>query len=193
MTINSVSELIDYIRCDAYRYHGNSCGFSASCKLYILTIGFRYIFWMRVCCYLKSRKILFPLFLLCWIRLNHISHKSGIQIPCTTSIGKGFYIGHFGTMVINSNAILGKNVNISPNVNIGQANRGPRKGVPIIGDEVYIGPGAKIVGRVDVGNNVAIGANAVITKDVPDNACVGGVPARILSMDGAVGYINKKV
>ena len=88
---------------------------------------------------------------------------------------------------------IGKNCNISPGVNIGKANRGKNKGYPTIGDNVYIGPGAKIIGAVKIGNNVAIGANTVVTKDIPDNACIGGVPARILSMEGAEGYVNNRV
>jgi serine O-acetyltransferase len=63
--------------------------------------------------------------------------------------------------------------------------------VPVIGDNVYIGPGAKIIGRVNMGSGVAIGANAVVTKDVPDNAVVVGVPAKVISYNGSKGYINK--
>lgn len=117
----------------------------------------------------------------------------GIQIPSETRIGKGFYIGHYGTIVVNGAAVIGDNVNISHGVTIGQANRGRHKGVAIIGNGVYIGPGVKIVGKVIIGNNVAIGANAVVTSDVPDNACVAGVPAKIISMNGADGYVNRKV
>ena len=58
---------------------------------------------------------------------------------------------------------------------------------------VYIGPGAKVIGGIRIGNNVAIGANAVVTHDVPDNAVVGGVPARILSYNGSSGLINRCV
>ena len=94
--------------------------------------------------------------------------------------------------MVNQGAIIGNNVNISQGVTIGMANRGEKAGVPVIGNEVYIGPGAKIIGAIKVGNNVAIGANAVVTHDVPDNAVVGGVPARIISMKGAEGYVNRK-
>lgn len=133
------------------------------------------------------------MWIIAFFYLRHLSFKSGIQIPYNTNIGKGFYIGHFGTIVVNGEAKIGDNVNISPGVNIGQANRGHNKGVPTIGNEVYIGPGAKIVGAVKIGNNVAIGANAVVTNDIPDNACVAGVPAKILSYDGAKGYVNRTV
>ena len=148
---------------------------------------------MRICCYLKNSKILFPLFIIAYLRHRHLSYKSGIQIIYSTDIGPGFYIGHFGTIVINGKAKIGKNVNISPGVNIGVANRGKNKGVPTIGDEVYIAPGAKIVGNVRIGNNVAIGTNAVVLKDVPNNACVAGVPASILNMNGATGLVNNRI
>jgi serine O-acetyltransferase len=74
---------------------------------------------------------------------------------------------------------------------LGKANRGVRKGYPVIGDNVYIGPGAKIVGNVHIGNNVAIGANCVVTKDIPDNSVVVGVPGRVISLESSVGYINR--
>ena len=102
-----------------------------------------------------------------------------------TKIGEGFYIGHFSGIVISSAAVIGKNCNISQGVTIGISGKGEDRGCPIIGDNVYIGAGAKVIGRITIGNNVAIGANAVVTKDVPDNAVVVGIPAKIISMDGA--------
>lgn len=125
--------------------------------------------------------------------LLHRSHRYGISIPRTVKIGKGFYIGHFGTIIVHGSAIIGDNVNISQGVTIGVTNRGSRQGVPVIGNQVYIGPGAKVIGGIRVGNNVAIGANAVVTKDIPDNAVVAGVPARIISMQGSDGYVNRIV
>lgn len=139
----------------------------------------------------KKNKFLI-LFFIKWMR-RHYSFKYGIQIPGITQIGKGFYIGHFGTIVVNSNAIIGDNVNISHGVTIGQTNRGKNKGAPIIGNEVYIGPGAIIIGNVKIGSRAAIGANAVVTQDVPEGAVVGGVPAKIISMNGSESYINRKV
>ena len=127
------------------------------------------------------------------IKILLMQRHYGIQIPESTRIGEGFYIGHFGTIVVNAKAVIGKNVNISQGVTIGVANRGRHKGVPIIGDSVYIGPGAKIIGNIVVGNNVAIGANAVVVSDVPENACVAGIPAKVISMNGSEGYVNRKV
>ena len=74
---------------------------------------------------------------------------------------------------------------------IGVINRGDKVGVPVIGDNVYIGPGAKIIVGVNVSNKVAIGANAVVTKDIPDNGVAVGVPAKVISYEGSKGYIDR--
>ena len=132
--------------------------------------------------------MLFPLL---WLILHHHEIKYGISISYKTQIGSGFYIGHFGGIIVNHNAVIGKNCNISHQVTLGVANRGVRKGYPVIGDNVYIGPGAKIIGNVNIGNNAAIGANCVVTKDVPENGVVVGVPGKVISMDGSTGYINR--
>ena len=181
----NITDLRVCIKQDAFRYGASPC--LQRVKLYLTVIGFRYSVWMRIDCFLRERRWCLPLHILAFLRLQHIDHNSGIQIPAATQIGNGFYIGHHGTIVVNGGAVIGRNVNISQGVTLGQANRGEHKGVPTIGDNVYI------VGAVKVGNNVAIGANAVVTHDVPDNACVAGVPARIISMDGSVGYVNRKV
>ena len=162
-------------------------------RSFITIPGFKYTVFLRLIQCTEKRRWLFPFTILLKVKLLLMQRHYGIQIPSATRIGKGFYIGHYGTIIVNAKAIIGDNVNISQGVTIGQANRGQHKGVPVIGNEVYIGPGAKIVGKVVIGNNVAIGANAVVTNDVPDNACVAGVPARIINMKGAEGYVNNKV
>lgn len=78
--------------------------------------------------------------------------------------------------VINGRCVIGNNVVIGTCVTIG----GGRNGVPTIGDNVYIATGAKIIGGVDVGEHVVIGANAVVTKDIPSHVCVAGIPAKII-------------
>lgn len=191
MAMSKFRELKYYLASDYIRLGGG--GIMNFCKILCLNEGFKYVFWLRICHFICKDHLLLPLFVVASLRLRRLQHKYGIQIPYTTTIGPGFYIGHFGTIVISEYAIIGKNVNISQGVTIGQANRDLRKGVAQIGDEVYIGPGAKIVGAVRIGNNVAIGANAVVTKDVPDNAVVAGIPAKIISMQGSVGYVNCKV
>jgi serine O-acetyltransferase len=115
-----------------------------------------------------------------------------IDIPFDADIGPGLYIGHSGYIVINPQAKLGAYCNLSPGVVIGEAGRGDKRGVPQIGCRVYFGPGAKVFGRILIGDNVAIGANAVVCEDVPDNAVVGGVPARVLSYKGSGDFVTTR-
>ena len=135
----------------------------------------------------KKRNIILRLFLEpVYIFLNHrIRSKWGIEIPRSVEIGEGFYIGHFGGITIGGSAKIGKNVSISQLVVIGKSGRGKKKGTPVIGDNVYIAPGAKLIGKIHISNNVKIGANAVVYKDIPENAIVGLVPGfKIISFKG---------
>lgn len=154
--------------------------------------AYQYNFWMRTCRYTKQNSVLrYTVYPFARMMLNHLTYKLGISICPFTEIGSGFYIGHFGGIVINSKSVIGKNCNISHGVTLGQANRGKNQGYPVLGDNVYIGPGAKIVGAVKIGNNVAIGANCVVTKDIPDDSVVVGIPGKVISQEGAAGYINR--
>lgn len=174
-----------------YRYAGNS---KISSFLYHFTWepGYIYSFWMRTCAYLKSLPILkYLCFPIAWLILRHYEIKYGIAISYRTKIGSGLYIGHFGGIVVNTHAIIGKNCNLSHQVTLGVANRGEHKGYPVIGDDVYIGPGAKIIGNVHVGDRAAVGANCVVTRDVPEDGVVAGVPGKIISLGGSAGYVNR--
>lgn len=94
-------------------------------------------------------------------------------------------LGHkLNGIVIAAGAIIGKNVFISHQVTIGR-NRG---GAPVIGDNVYIGPGAKIFGDIHIGNNVRIGANCVVFEDVPDNATIVLQKPRIIIKEEGYKY-----
>lgn len=109
----------------------------------------------------------------------------GIELPRGARIGPGLYIGHFGGIVVSRHAVVGRNCNLSQQITIGVGGKNGNGGVPIIGDDVYIAPGARIFGKIRVGNNVAIGANAVVYKDVPDNAIVVLDPGfKIVSLKG---------
>ncbi|MGF1765732.1 serine O-acetyltransferase, partial [Aliivibrio kagoshimensis] len=126
----------------------------------------------------------------CKLILNHYKYKFGICIPCQTDIGKGFYIGHFGGIVVSPESKIGEHCNISQGVTIGKISQGEKKGAPTIGNRVYIGPGAKIVGNITIGDNVAIGANAVVVNDVLSDCTIGGIPAKIISTNNSSLYIN---
>lgn len=111
------------------------------------------------------------------LRLRKLSRITGFQIPIRT-IGKGLTIWHWGTIIINEDANIGENCTIRPGVVIGHKFAGGK--CPIIGNNVEINSGARIIGDITIGDNVIIAPNAVVTKNVPSNSVVGGVPAKII-------------
>lgn len=121
--------------------------------------------------------------------------KSHIEISSKIKLGPGAYFGHSFGITINSTCeggvSVGANCNIHKGVTIGQENRGPRKGVPTIGDEVWIGINATIVGKIRIGNDVLIAPNAYVNCDIPDHSIVIGNPCRIIpSPHATASYIN---
>lgn len=177
-----MNKLKDIIKSDLYRYTATTT-LKSFFKTYLTTVGFNYLVWFRIT--QKYNNIFFRFL------LKRKMIKYGIEIHPNTTIGYGFYIGHFGGIIINEKTIIGNNCNISQNVTIGQINRGEKKGTPVIKDEVYIGPGAKILGKIKINNNSAIGANAVVVKNVDSNCTVGGIPAKTISKVGSEGYVNR--
>ena len=164
------------IKADLFRYGGLS-GTKGFFKGLLLKKGFRYMYLLRKAskCKKYSIKWWFWIFL-----MRKHSFKYGFQIPSDTEIGEGFYIGHFGTVVINPNAKIGKNCNIAHNVTIGQTSRGKLKGYPTIGNNVWIGTGSVIVGNINIASNVLIAPNSFVNVDVPSNSIVLGNPCRII-------------
>jgi serine O-acetyltransferase len=104
---------------------------------------------------------------------------TGIELPCEVVLGRRFRIDHFGGIIISGDAVFGDDCVIRNGVTIGLRHTG-RRGAPIIGNRVDIGAGAKILGAIRIGDDVAVGANAVVLKDIPANSIAVGVPARIL-------------
>lgn len=150
--------------------------------------GFRYSYFLR-------KSTVYPkqtfLGLLYRIILNIYSSKYGYQINPSTKIGKGLYLGHRGSIIINSQSIIGDYCNLSPGVTIGQTNRGIRKGAPRLGNKVWVGTNAVIVGGITIGDNVLIAPNAFVNHDVPSNSIVIGNPAQIIQKENATeGYIE---
>lgn len=116
-------------------------------------------------------------------RKYHYSFKLGLQIGLH-SCDYGIRIYHYGHIVINGGARIGKNLSIYPGVTIGQV-AGDSYKTPIIGDNVWIYANAMVQGNITVGDNVIVAPNSVVTHDVPNNAIVAGVPAKI------IGYVKK--
>jgi serine O-acetyltransferase len=104
---------------------------------------------------------------------------TGIDLPCEVTIGRRFRIEHFGGIIISGDAVIGDDVVLRNGVTIGLKHRDD-PGSPVIGNRVDIGAGAKLLGRIRIGDDVLIGANAVVITDVPANSIAVGVPARIL-------------
>jgi serine O-acetyltransferase len=109
-----------------------------------------------------------------------VETATGISINPNAVIGPGFYIGHFSGIFIGGRVRIGDACAISQGVTIGAALRDGVEGSPVIGDRVYIAPGAKVFGPITIGDGASVAANAVVREDVPAGALVGGVPARTL-------------
>jgi serine O-acetyltransferase len=179
------------IRADLYRYHGAADG-RAWLREYLRTPGFRYTFYLRKVAYYSAHKRSFGLLPYVYNRLwlNHYRFRYGFEISPTTVIGPGLYLGHFGGVVISPYAVLGSNINIAQGVTIGAASRGARRGAPKLGNRVWVGANAVIVGRVTIGDDALIGPGAYVNFDVPAMSIVIGNPGQIVSQSGSVGYIN---
>jgi len=132
-------------------------------------------------------KQLLQAIMLVWQKIIELS--TGISIPASVTIGHSFYIGHFGGIILNANAIIGNNCNIAQGVTIGVSGKGSKRGVPTIGNDVYLGASAILAGNIKVGNNVLIGACSLVTTDVGDYSVMLGVPAIKISEKGSEGYI----
>ena len=173
---------------DLYRYCAvkSVVGFFRS---YFLIPGFKYTFWLRTARYLKGKRLFLLFYVFSRFRLYRLQYKFGISIPYNTRISSGLYIGHFGGIVVSSDAIIGQNCNINQRVTIGTTYGGKFPGTPVIGDNVYIGPGSFVIGGIEIGNNVAIGANTVVNKPVPDHAVVVSTPGEIISYNGSKSHV----
>lgn len=173
----------DIIKSDLFRYGGQTSLLKGLKKP-----GFRYMYFKRK----AENKSRFSITrIICGFIIRRLGYKYGFQIPLDTKIGEGFYIGHFGTIVINVDTVIGNFCNIAHSTTIGRSNRGFRKGCPTIGDHVWIGTGSVIVGNIKIGSNVLIAPNSFVNFDVPNNCIVIGNPGKIIMKDNPTfGYIN---
>ena len=113
--------------------------------------------------------------------ISHISRfLTGIEIHPAVKIGKNIFIDHGMGVVIGETTIIGDNVSIYQGVTLGGTKWEKKKRHPTINDNVIIGAGAKVLGPISVGKNSKIGANSVVTRNVPSNSTVIGIPARVI-------------
>ena len=163
---------------DLFRYEGQSCHKLLVKLKYIFFVpGYTYTFFYR-----NSKQG--PLKEIYKILLKLTSYITHIQIPSDTQIGEGLYIGHFGSIIVNPDAVIGKNFCISVGTLVGNA-LGKKKGVPTIGDNVFMGRNSIVIGNVTIGNNVLIAPGAFVNFDVPDNSIVIGNPGQIIPQDSS--------
>lgn len=178
---------------DRYFYLGGIDSVFSKMKIIALTQGIWAIIVYRMgswCVNAKQQKPYLGLVLpLVTVFQKLVEIMTGISLPFTCKIGKGLYIGHFGSIIVGYEVVIGEYCNLSQQVAIGQAGRGGIQKSPTIGNRAHIAPGAKLFGGIKIGDNVAIGANAVVTKDVPDNAVVVGIPAKIIGYEGSKDFV----
>lgn len=174
--LDSFQGLKEYIAADYNRTMGKRISFKGFVKAYLAGIGFKFSVWLRITryCYLTNKKVI--LFIAKRF-YKHYAVKFGFELLYRTPIGKGLVIYHMGAITIGAERI-GENCSMRPQIVLG--NKGYIPGRPTIGDNVSFGVGCKVIGKITVGNNVMIGANAVVTHDIPDNAVVAGIPAKII-------------
>ena len=162
-------------------------------SIVFLTQGYWAVFQYRIANYCYKKIRFFPfnfiakMLMILWQKGIEIT--TGISIPATVSIGHSFYIGHFGGIILNANCVIGNNCNISQGVTIGVSGLGEKRGVPKLGNNVYIGANAVLVGKILVNDNVLIAACSLINSDVEQDAVMLGVPAKVVSKNSSKGYI----
>jgi serine O-acetyltransferase len=120
-----------------------------------------------------------PVVLFCFFPNKFCEVFLSMGISPLASIGDGLYIGHSGGVIISQHAVIGRNCDVAHHVTIGSSAMG-REGAPVLGDDVYIGTGATLVGKIRIGSGAKIAANTLVIDDVPAGATVMGVPGRIL-------------
>lgn len=139
---------------------------------------------MRKLEYLYNTKRNNPAKHLRWFLLEIVHHLHAVRLGFTIPknvFGPGLCIVHYGTIVVSPKVKVGSNCRIHPSTSIGDHN-----GAPTLGNNVYIGPGAKLFGNITLGNNVAVGANTVVNRSFADNVTVAGTPAQVVSATGAI-------
>lgn len=171
---------------DLFRGYGKT-GFWNLLGTAFRKVDFRWMVWYRL---YQSKRHHF----LSRLMLRHYSIKTGIQIGWRSKIGPGLVLVHCGDIAVNNEVVIGRNCTLYHGVTIGMEFRGKRKGNPVIGDSVWIGSNACVVGKITIGDDVLIAPLAFVNFDVPSHSVVVGNPARIIPRDDATAdYIGNHV
>ncbi len=169
---------------DYYRMTGIAqVSFARKCADILLRHNIRYMYFLRKAQQKKSF----------WTQavLYTMRRKYGLEISERANIGPGLYLGHPYNITVAEETVIGKNVNLHKGCTIDRENRGKRKGMPVIGDNVFVGINATIVGNVHIGDDVVIAPNAFVNFDVPPHSVVIGNPGVIHPKKNATNeYVN---
>lgn len=183
--IKDKNELEYYLKCDeiALQIHNRSIYSKLLDPIY------KYQKIMRKLDYYKNgakwNKIAYFLY---FLKYRKLGIRLGFSIPCDR-IGPGLCLAHYGSIVISQYAQIGANCKIHSSVNIGAT--GGAKKAPIIGNNVYIGPGAKLIGDIRITDDIVIGANAVVVRSIEEKGTYGGVPAKRISGNDSSNHLVK--
>jgi serine O-acetyltransferase len=184
------SDTLAALRADLYRMEAGQ-GWKHCLHQFFTAPNFRYMALFRLCQQTRQgglmKWLLYP-GLVFWF--GRVSRRYGVRIPLPCKVGPGLYIAHWGSIWVNPEVSIGANCTIAHEVTLGRASRGPTKGAPTLGDKVYLGPGAKVVGAVKIANEALISANSLVMSDVPEKGVVIGVPGRVISHAGSEGYVS---
>lgn len=180
----SKEETQKYIEADIYRNLGT---YSKSLQRKISSERYSTVallYYYRLCHYyseLPKRNLFqFISHAFCYLRFKKLQYNCGVEMNQHMKIGYGLRLPHKGTIIFHPQAVIGNNCEIMQGVTLGNNILKDIDAVPVIGDEVLICAGAKVIGGVKVNNNVVIGANSVVNMDVPSNSVVAGVPAKVV-------------
>ncbi len=160
--------MFENVRAD-YQAHGRKWGAQGFWVMLVYRFG-RWRYGIRPAIVRKPFSFLYK------VMFKAVQVVAGVELPCEVTVGKNFVIDHFGGIVISGYARFGDNCRIRTGVVVGLS-RVEDPCAPVFGNNVDIGAGAKVLGRVTVGDNVLIGANSVVTRDVPSDSIAVGLPA----------------
>lgn len=184
--IKTYAELREILNFEKNLYYGNKS------RIRIIFDKFNYEYNLKIWDFQKKlriteylfnnrKKIFYMFFYAIYLRkTNKLGMKLGISIPINV-FDKGLKIDHYGSITINGLSKVGKNCRLHGNNCIGNKGKGHEREFPIIGDNFDLGMGAIVIGGINIGNNVKVGANAVVNKSFGDNSVLVGIPAKNIS------------
>lgn len=191
-TVDSFLEMLAFLRADIDRYvilrhRAWWIELLANQGLWVMT-RYRFSRWVMLYVHVPVVRQLLRAF--CFVAQKIVEVMTHCEVPDHAELGPGVFMPHAYCIVLHKDVQIGKTATISQDVTIGASGRKGKRGVPYIGDRVYIAPGARAFGSIVIESDVAIGANAVVTKSLPKNAVAVGIPAKVISYNGTQDLIT---